>query len=100
LFSGPLNGAKALKQNHRNGVPQRIKKDGIIKDVINTFDQITLLNEVEKLINDSENDCRNKKNLKAIEEGLAIPYDRDKIKLASLELTLKELNYRENVNGV
>jgi hypothetical protein len=39
-----------------------------------------------------------KRILKAIEEGLAIPYDRDKIKLASLELDSKELNYRENVN--
>jgi hypothetical protein len=34
---------------------------------------------------------RNKKNLKAIEEGLAIPYDRDKIKLASLELDSKRI---------
>jgi hypothetical protein len=40
--------------------------------------------------------CRQKKkNFKAIEEGLAIPYDRDKIKLASLELDSKELNYRK-----
>jgi hypothetical protein len=30
-----------------------------------------------------------KRILKAIEEGLAIPYDRDKIKLASLELDSK-----------
>jgi hypothetical protein len=47
------NGAK-LKKSHRNGVPQRIRKRRYHKDVINTFDQITLLNEVEKLINDSE----------------------------------------------
>jgi hypothetical protein len=51
---------------------------------------------VEKLINDSLTANRNKKILKAIEEGLAIPYDRDKIKLASLELDSR--NYRENVN--
>jgi chemotaxis signal transduction protein len=48
------NGAKALKQKTIGTVPQRIRKDGIIKDVINTFDQITLLNEVEKLINDEK----------------------------------------------
>jgi hypothetical protein len=32
-----------------------------------------------------------KRILKAIEEGLAIPYDRDKIKLASLELDSKRI---------
>jgi hypothetical protein len=41
---------------------------------------------------------RNKKNFKAIEEGLAIPYDRDKIKLASLELDSKRIELQENVN--
>jgi hypothetical protein len=46
-------------KNHRNGYLKESEKDGIIKDVINTFDQITLLNEVEKLIND-ENDCKQK----------------------------------------
>jgi hypothetical protein len=33
-----------------------------------------------------------KRVTRAIEEGLAIPYDRDKIKLASLELESKKLN--------
>jgi hypothetical protein len=41
---------------------------------------------------------RNKKILKAIEEGLAIPYDRDKIKLASLELDSKRIELQGNVN--
>jgi hypothetical protein len=52
---------------------------------------------VEKLINDGEKrlQTETKRILKAIEEGLAIPYDRDKIKLASLNWTLKELNYRK-----
>jgi hypothetical protein len=46
-----------------------------------------------------KNDCKQKqKNFKAIEEGLAIPYDRDKIKLASLELDSKRIELQENVN--
>jgi hypothetical protein len=46
---------------------------------------------VEKLINDSENDCKQKqKNFKS-NRRLAIPYDRDKIKLASLELDSKRI---------
>lgn len=52
LFSGMQipNGAKALKQKAiGTEYLKRIWKDIIIKDVINTFDQITLLNEVEKL---------------------------------------------------
>jgi hypothetical protein len=32
-----------------------------------------------------------KRVTRAIEEGLAIPYDRDKIKLASLELESKKI---------
>jgi hypothetical protein len=45
----------------------------------------------KKLVNDSDKDCRQKrKSYRAIEEGLAIPYDRDKIKLASLELESKK----------
>jgi hypothetical protein len=35
---------------------------------------------------------RNERVTRAIEEGLAIPYDRDKIKLASLELESKKMN--------
>jgi hypothetical protein len=34
---------------------------------------------------------RNERVTRAIEEGLAIPYDRDKIKLASLELESKKI---------
>jgi outer membrane protein TolC len=47
-----------------------------------------LLKEVDLLIDDSERrlDKEHLKVLKAIENGLAIPYDRDKIKLAMLEL--------------
>lgn len=96
LFSGMQipNGAKALKQKAiGNGYLKESEKDNIIKEVINTFDQITLLKEVEKLINDSDKRLQTeiKRVSKAIEQGLAIPYDRDKIKLVSLELDSKRI---------
>ncbi|MCJ0743922.1 TolC family protein [Pedobacter montanisoli] len=94
LFSGGqiLNGAKALDAKKKGtDLMAEPKKDAIIKDVINSFDQIRLLNEAKKLIDESE--VRLKKETerveKAIANGLAIPYDRDKIKLAMLELSSK-----------
>ncbi|MEZ5148076.1 MAG: hypothetical protein R2759_13690 [Bacteroidales bacterium] len=65
------------------------EKESLIKEVIHSFDQVHLLNEVEKLLIDSEKRLATQKPKRverAIEEGLAIPYDRDKIKLANLEL--------------
>ena len=96
LFSGMQipNGAKALEQKAKGAeYLKESEKDGIIKEVINTFDQLTLLNEVEKLINDSDKrlQTESKRVSKAIEQGLAVPYDRDKIKLASLELNSKKI---------
>lgn len=96
LFSGMQipNGAKALDQKAIGAeYLKESEKDGIIKEVINTFDQLSLLNEVEKLINDSDKrlQTETKRVSKAIEQGLSIPYDRDKIKLASLELNSKKI---------
>ena len=57
LFSGMQipNGAKALEQKAKGAeYLKESEKDIIIKEVINTFDQLTLLNEVEKLLNDSD----------------------------------------------
>jgi outer membrane protein TolC len=96
LFSGMQipNAAKALKQKAiGTEYLKESEKDGIIKEVIHTFDQLALLNEIEKLIEDSDKRLKteSKRVLKAIEQGLAIPYDRDKIKLASLELESKKI---------
>lgn len=95
LFSGMQipNGANAIKQKAiGTDYLKDSEKDVIIKDVINTFDQLKLINETEKLINDSDKRLQNetKRVTKAIEQGLAIPYDRDKIKLALLELESKK----------
>ena len=96
LFSGGqiLNGAKALDAKKKGTeLMAQPKKDEIIKDVINTFDVIRLLNQADQLINESEIrlNKENERVEKAIANGLAIPYDRDKIKLAMLELSSKRL---------
>ncbi len=94
LFSGGqiLNGAKALKEkNTGTAYMMENQKDEVIKDVIASFDQLQLLESAKKLIDDSEKRLAKETERvdKAIVEGLAIPYDRDKIKLAALELASK-----------
>jgi outer membrane protein TolC len=96
LFTGFQieNGAKAVKEKTKGTeFLKEAEKDVIIKEVINTFDQLSLLTAIEKLINDSSIrlETETKRVSKAIEQGLAIPYDRDKIKLASLELESKKI---------
>ncbi|QBN18544.1 TolC family protein [Flavobacterium nackdongense] len=96
LFTGLQieNGAKAIKEKTKGTeFLKEAEKDVIIKEVINTFDQLSLLTAIEKLINDSSLrlETETKRVTKAIEQGLAVPYDRDKIKLASLELDSKKI---------
>jgi outer membrane protein TolC len=96
LFTGFQieNGAKAIKEKTKGTeFLKESEKDGIIKEVINTFDQLSLLTAIEKLLNDSSIrlETESKRVSKAIEQGLAIPYDRDKIKLATLELESKKI---------
>ncbi|QNL49845.1 TolC family protein [Olivibacter sp. SDN3] len=99
LFSGFQieNGAKALEQK-RIGTAylSEAEKESLVKDVIASFDQIHLLDELEKLVDDSEKRLamETKRIERAIAEGLAIPYDRDKIKLANLELQAKKIELR------
>lgn len=95
IFSGGqiMNGAKALEaKNEGTQYMSALKKDELIKDLINSFDQLRLLDQAAALINESE--LRLQKETyrveKAIEQGLAVPYDRDKIKLASLNLDSKK----------
>jgi outer membrane protein TolC len=75
LFSGLQipNGAKAIEQKAiGTAYLTESEKDGIVKDVINTFDQLALLDEVERLINDSEKrlNAETLRVTKAIEQGL------------------------------
>ncbi|AYZ35147.1 TolC family protein [Chryseobacterium indologenes] len=94
LFSGGqiLNGAKALKEkNTGTAFMMENQKNEVIKDIIGSFDRLKLLETAEKLIDNSEKRLNKEKERveKAISEGLAIPYDRDKIKLSTLELASK-----------
>lgn len=91
LFSGGQihYGAKALEyQNKGNALMMDLKADEVIKDIILSYDQLQLLNSAESLIDESEKRLNKETERveKAISVGLAIPYDRDKIKLATLEL--------------
>lgn len=94
LFSGGqiLNGAKALKEkNTGTAFMMENQKNEVIKDIIGSFDRLKLLETAETLIDNSEKRLNKEKERveKAISEGLAIPYDRDKIKLSTLELASK-----------
>ena len=88
------NSIKSLDE--KNNAYELLLKAGeeeVAKDVLISFDQIMLLNEVEKLIDNSSKRLEKEqlKVQKAIELGLAIPFDREKIKLALLELESKQL---------
>ena len=101
LFSGLqiTNGQKALEQKHiAQHLLTEASYDQIAQEIITSFDQLMLLKEVDILISDSEKRL-NKEHLKvvkAIENGVAIPYDRDKIKLAMLELSSKQAEVQSN----
>ncbi|MGO1245205.1 MAG: TolC family protein [Sphingobacterium sp.] len=101
IFSGLQipNGQRALKQK---ALAQQYLvdagKEEIAKDLAATFDQIMLLEQVDKLIQDSEKRLQKEqlKVNKGIDNGLAIPYDRDKLKLALLELEQKKMELAGN----
>lgn len=95
IFSG-LQITKASKALAEKAKAQQLmiesNYDVIAQDVTSTLDQLMLLKEVDLLILDSEKrlNKEHEKLIKGIENGLAIPYDRDKMKLAILELESKK----------
>lgn len=100
IFSGGqiTYGAKALKaKNEGEALMMELKEDEIIKDIIHSLDQIKMVEEAIKLIQKSETrlDKETQRLEKAIANGLAIPYDRDKIHLARLDLESR----KAEVNG-
>ena len=91
LFSGmQVNyGSKATEEKIKaKNFMLTAEKSEIIKDVIDTFDKIELLKHSEIVIAKSEERlAKEKERVKtAIKNGLAIPYDRDKITAAELNL--------------
>lgn len=95
LFSGGqiYNGAKALTyKNEGNSYMMGLQEDAVARDIIESFDQLALLAQAERLLEESSLRLE-KENLrveKAVASGLAVPYDREKIKLATLELASKQ----------
>lgn len=101
LFSGlQINsGAKALEQKAiGDELLIETDKDDLIVDVITSFDKIKFIEASEKLIEDSRRRLEKEEERvnKAISNGLAIPFDRDKIKLARLELESKQVELEES----
>lgn len=101
IFSGLqiTNGQKALAEKSKaQALLSEASYDVLAQDLVLSLDQLMLLKEVDLLIDDSEKRL-NKEHLKvvkAIENGFAIPYDRDKIKLAMLELESKRAEVQSN----
>src|SRR5699024_3199223 len=103
IFTGMQipNGVKALEEKRKAQEHLTYAdKEKTAKEVITAFDQLMLLREADKLIKDSEKRLKKeqKKVKKGIKNGLAIPYDRDKIKLAILELDEKKIELNGNRN--
>lgn len=91
LFAGNQiqNGANALKKK-AEGTTYLLEasKDNIAKEVIYSFDNLFLIQSSEDLLKDTKARLQKESERvdKAIKNGVAVPYDRDKIKLAQLEL--------------
>lgn len=101
IFSGLQipNGIKALQEKATaQQYLESASRETLSKDIIASFDQLMLLDEVDKLIADSEKRLKKEQEKvnKAIQNGLAIPYDRDKLKLALLELEEKKVEVAGN----
>jgi outer membrane protein TolC len=91
LFSGGqiYNGAKAQGyKNKGNELLMEADKDALIQNIISSLDQLRFLQQALLLIEQTDTRLQKEKLRveKAIENGLAIPYDREKITLAVLEL--------------
>lgn len=103
LFSGMqvTYGSKANNEKIRakNYMLDKEKSDVII-DVIDTFDKIELLKQAELVIKASEVRLAKEKEIviAAIKNGLAIPYDRQKITAAELKLASKKIELFGNLN--
>lgn len=98
LFSGMQAeyGSKALieKKNAQEYL-SKAKKHEITQDILQTIDQIALLHQSKLLLDESQKrlDKENLRVTKAIENELAIPYDRKKIEVAIYRLEAKKQEY-------
>ncbi|WP_235802736.1 TolC family protein [Vaginella massiliensis] len=99
IFSGlqVTNGLKALEEK-RLALDDLVyaSKEEIANEILKSYDQLMLLKQVDSLIDNSQKrlDKERQKVQQAIQNGLAIPYDREKIKLALLELESKKVELK------
>lgn len=101
LFTGNQiqNGAKALdKKAEGTSYLLDAEKDKIAKATIKSFDELFLIKASEELLKDTQMrlDKESERVEKAIKNGVAVPYDRDKIKLAQLELKSKSVSLEDS----
>lgn len=101
LYSGGQinNGVRALEQKAiGDALMVETDKDKLVEDIITSIDKFSYLDASEKLIEDSDKRLQKEEERvnRAIENGLAVPFDRDKIKLARLELESKKTQLAEN----
>lgn len=88
-------GREALQEKEKaQRLMAEAAKEEIAMEVIETFDQLMLLHEIDTLIIHTEQRLNIEKQRieMGIKNGLAVPYDRDKIALALLELEEKKLD--------
>lgn len=94
LFSG-LQIPKAKQALETKAKAENLLLDAasetVAREVLIALDNLQVLKQVDTLLIESQKRLDSEKNRvnKAIEAGLAIPFDRDKITLASLELEAK-----------
>jgi len=98
LFSGMQAeyGSKALiEKKQAQEYLSMSKRNEIIQDILESIDQIALLHQSKLLLDESQKrlDKENLRVTKAIENGLAIPYDRKKIEVAIYRLEAKKQEY-------
>lgn len=91
LFSGfqISHGAKALKQKYEgDSLLIETDRDELIIQIVTSFDKLRFIKASEELLADSDRRLKKEEERvnRAIANGLAIPFDRDRIKLARLEL--------------
>jgi outer membrane protein TolC len=103
LFSGMqvTYGSKATQEKikAKNYMLDKERAD-IIIDIVDTFDKIELLHKSEVIIEESEKRLAKEKEKvkRAIENGLATPYDREKITAAELKLASKKAELYGNID--
>ena len=101
LFSGfeASNAIKAAKHKEASlNYAGLAEKDRIVIKIIETYDQLALVNTSEQVLLASEDYLKDQEHFvkKAIENGLATPISRKRIELAQQQLAARQLEYRHN----